>query len=63
MSDRKSLIGGSIAFTAVIILSILSLDVGKGGGSFMLELVPLEVEVPSPGEDTTESPSKRDCRS
>ncbi len=39
MKPRTSLIGGSISFAAVIMLSWLNLDMGDGRGFFMLDLV------------------------
>jgi len=46
MSQRMSMIGGIISFTAVVALSILSLDRVGGDGFFLMGLVTPEVEAP-----------------
>ena len=55
MTERTSLIGGTISLAAVILLSWLSLDMVDGGTFFMLELARPGVETPADNPATVES--------
>ena len=64
MTRKASMVGGTISFLAVAVLSLLSLDMVEGGGFFMEGLVPLEVRSPETDVDSsavkgdsTETPS------
>ena len=54
MNQRTSLIGGSLSFAAVILLSYISIARPGDGSPFMQLLAPAEVEMPREGEDSTE---------
>ena len=56
MTPRASFVGGIISFTAVILLSVLSLDMVEGVGFFMQGVIPSKVEAPEVPEDSTEIP-------
>lgn len=60
MSLRVSLVGGVVSFTAVILLSLLSLDMEGAQGFFMQELSVPQVEVAPVGDDSTENPCTKE---
>ncbi len=70
MTRKASMVGGTVSFLAVAVLSVLSLDMVEGEGFFMQGLVPLEVSAPEPEVDSpkmvgdsTETPSTENhCR-
>ena len=64
MTRKASMVGGTISFLAVAVLSVLSLDMVEGGGFFMGGSVPIEVRSPDADVDSsavegdsTETPS------
>lgn len=66
MNQKTSLIGGTISFAAVLLLSFLSLDMVEGEGFFMQGLMPLDVsapevdvELPNVEGDSTDTLSKK----
>ncbi len=52
MSRKVSMVGGTISFVAVAILSALSLDRVEGGGFFIQGLFPVEVSAPATEADS-----------
>lgn len=52
MTQRTSLVGGSISFAVVILLSLLSQDMVEGGGFFQQMLVPVIEDSIDALEDT-----------
>jgi len=56
MSEKTSLVGGTISFALVILLSFLSLDTMGGGGFFMQELISPRVDIPVAEGDSAEIP-------
>jgi hypothetical protein len=69
MTQKTSLIGGTISMVAVILLSWLSLDMVDGGTFFMLELARPGAGMPEAepatlesGKDSTEIPSAKEHR-
>jgi len=71
MPKKFSIVGGTISFLAVALLSALSLDMVEGGGFFMQGIVPVEASAPAEEADSpvVEGNSTRDlstenpCRS
>mgnify|MGYP001827759880 CR=1 FL=1 len=70
MSQRFSMVAGTISFVAVAVLSALSLDMVEGRGFFMQGLLPveagapaLEADSPDVEGDSAQNPSRENrCR-
>ena len=52
MSKRLSMVGGTVSFVAVAVLSALSLDMVEGEGFFMQGLFPFEACTPAVEADS-----------
>jgi hypothetical protein len=70
MSQRLSMVAGTISFVAVAVLSALSLDMVEGEGFFMQGLFPVEASAPSEeaaspdvkGDSTRNPSTENPCR-
>ena len=62
MSEKTSLVGGTISFALVILLSFLSLDTTGGGGFFMQELTLPKMDTSVPEGDSAKAPCAEETR-